>query len=90
MCDAKLYTSDLPEKVILKTLDDMQLRNTQYGLLICSQDTKTGSFDLMYRQQKTKCLKLLKLRQDKPSGPHRDNHDEYMPAYLTQTNQILV
>ena len=44
----------------------------------------------MYRQQKTKCLKLIKLRQDKPTGPHRDNHDEFMPVYLTQTNQILV
>lgn len=34
--DAKLYTTDVPTKVIEKTLDDMNLRKTPYGLLICS------------------------------------------------------
>jgi hypothetical protein len=36
VCDAKFYSSDIPEKVILKTLDDMSLRSTEHGLLICS------------------------------------------------------
>jgi hypothetical protein len=50
ICDAKLYTNDLPEKVILKTLDDMKLRDTTFGILICSKDTKTTTFDKMMRQ----------------------------------------
>ena len=36
VCDAKYYTNEVPEKVILKTLDDMRLRGTPYGILICS------------------------------------------------------
>ena len=41
VCDAKFYTNEIPEKVILKTIDDMRLRDTTHGLLICSQDTRT-------------------------------------------------
>ena len=63
----------------------MQLRDTNFGLLICSQDTKTHSFDSMHKQSLTGQLKLLKLRIGKPNlgGDQRDNYQEYMPEYLT-------
>ena len=45
VCDAKFYTSDLSEKTISKTVDDMKLRGTNLGLLVCSQDTKLHTYD---------------------------------------------
>jgi len=55
VCDAKYYTSEIPDKIIDKTLDDMRLRNTNYGILICSEDTKTDKI-----KQNVRLLKLLK------------------------------
>jgi len=44
VCDAKHYTSELGKSTIQKTLDDMRLRETEYGILICSEDTKMCEF----------------------------------------------
>jgi len=44
VCDAKYYTNEVPEKVILKTLDDMRLRGTPYGILICSENARSQEY----------------------------------------------
>ena len=44
VCDAKYYTNEVPEKVILKTVDDMRLRDTAHGILICSQSARTQEY----------------------------------------------
>jgi hypothetical protein len=60
VCDAKFYTNEIPEKIIAKTLDDMRLRNTTFGILICSQETKSQEFDRMMAE-KHSFLSLIKL-----------------------------
>jgi len=47
MCilDAKYYNSELSISTVEKTLDDMKLRGTKYGIIICSEDAKTTIVD---------------------------------------------
>ena len=90
VCDAKYYTNEVPEKVILKTLDDMRLRNTPYGILICSQNARTQEYRSLVAQNKCKNLELVKLRPGKPTGSHKDNEEEYMPEYLTEKNATIL
>jgi hypothetical protein len=47
MCvfDAKYYNSELSIGTVEKTLDDMKLRGTKYGIVICSEDAKTTVVD---------------------------------------------
>ena len=45
IADAKYYSSELSLGTIIKTLDDMALRNTSYGLLVCSENTKCTAYD---------------------------------------------
>jgi hypothetical protein len=40
--DAKYYHTELSLDTIEKTLDDMQLRETSHGIVICSEDAKTS------------------------------------------------
>jgi hypothetical protein len=61
VCDAKFYTNEIPEKVVEKTLDDMRLRNTPYGILICSCETKSSEFDRVMAQKNSHLL-LIKLK----------------------------
>ena len=89
VCDAKFYTNDLPERIILKTIDDMQLRDTEFGLLICSSQTKTKSYTEM-PIEKRKNLKLVKLRPATGKVSTELNSDEYMPEYNTEKNKILI
>lgn len=37
--DAKWYSSTLDNAAILKTLDDMKLRDGATGIIVCSEDT---------------------------------------------------
>lgn len=37
--DAKLYSSNLDNAAILKTLDDMKQRDGATGIIVCSEDT---------------------------------------------------
>lgn len=43
--DAKYYKSELSQGTIEKTVDDMKLRRTNWGLLVCSDETKTTIFE---------------------------------------------
>ena len=45
--DAKYYSSDISTETIRKTLDDMALRNTPYGLLVCSEQAGFAKFEQM-------------------------------------------
>ena len=90
MCDAKFYTSDLSEKTISKTVDDMKLRGTNLGLLVCSQDTKLHTYDQMYKESRVLNLKALKLRPSQNPEKSDLNPDEYLLDYITVKNQILI
>jgi hypothetical protein len=43
--DAKYYNSELSIGTVEKTLDDMVLRKSKYGIVICSEDAKTTIVD---------------------------------------------
>jgi len=58
--DAKYYNSELPMKEIKKTLDDMALRETSNGILICSE--KTGLNQISKRKTALKDVKIIKLK----------------------------
>ena len=40
--DAKHYVSEISKDTIKKTLDDMVLRDTPFGLLVCSEKAQMG------------------------------------------------
>lgn len=83
--DAKFYSNEIPVKVIEKTLDDMRLRSTRHGILICSELTGRQEFDSI-KQSKIKGLKLIKLQREaglaEPNGTCR-----YAAEYMTRDNQ---
>jgi hypothetical protein len=81
--DAKFYTNEIPEKVIEKTLDDMALRKTNYGILICSEKAKHTEFDNMKGK---KGLRLLVLKSNEDTDPY----SMYATEYMTRDNQLLV
>lgn len=73
--DAKFYSDNIPKEVIEKTLDDMNLRKTDYGILICSENTKRTLFDNIPDK---KGLKLLILKPSEGENPCSPYTDEYL------------
>ena len=49
--DAKHYTTDVSAGTIRKTLDDMALRDTPFGLLVCSEIAGLSSYNFMIQTQ---------------------------------------
>ena len=45
--DAKYYQTEIATSTIRKTLDDMLLRETPYGLLVCSERSGLATFNQM-------------------------------------------
>ena len=82
--DAKYYDSELPRNVILKTLDDMRLRKTEYGVLVCSAATRHYELDAMSVKEK-KQLCLLKLHESKDLNK-ADKGSIYAAEYMNREN----
>jgi len=71
--DAKYYNSELSLATIEKTLDDMVLRGTSHGIVVCSEDakstliesmiTQSGKFSQLSEQKTTlKDVRIIKLK----------------------------
>lgn len=45
--DAKFYQTEISSATIRKSLDDMALRDTPYGLLVCSEGAGLAKFKHM-------------------------------------------